>query len=178
MRPNISIQIATINDAEIIAAISSQTFYDSFAAQNTKEDVEKHLQECYNLSTMQEELADANNIFLLAYEKEHLVGYAKLREEAKEESKDLAQPIEIERIYSVKNMIGKGIGKALMQKCVAIAKEKNKQTIWLGVWEKNLPAIAFYERWGFEKFGDHIFVVGDDPQTDLLMKKKIDFTLS
>ena len=172
----ISILIATINDAEIIAAISSKTFYDSFAAQNTKEDVDKHLEEYYNVAKMKEELTDTKNIFLLAYYEEALVGYAKMREDAKEESKSLLQPIEIERIYSVKNMIGKGVGKALMQECLAIAKQKNKETIWLGVWEKNLAAISFYTKWGYEKFGQHIFVVGNDPQTDLLMKKKIDFT--
>ena len=172
----ISILIATINDAEIIAAISSKTFYDSFAAQNTKEDVDKHLEEYYNVAKMKEELTDTKNIFLLAYYEEALVGYAKMREDAKDESKSLLQPIEIERIYSVKNMIGKGVGKALMQECLAIAKQKNKETIWLGVWEKNLAAISFYTKWGYEKFGQHIFVVGNDPQTDLLMKKKIDFT--
>ena len=171
--PTISIRIATIADAEIISTISSKTFYDSFAEQNTNEDVEKHILEYYNVPKMQEELTDANNVFLLAYYENELAGYAKTREEAKNESKDLEEPIEIERIYAVKNMIGKGIGKALMLRCMAIAKQKNKQTIWLGVWEKNLPAIAFYTKWGFEKFGQHVFLVGNDPQTDFLMKKSL-----
>ena len=131
------------------------------------------MQEYYNVTKMKEELADTNNIFLLAYYDDALVGYIKMREDAKEESKDLIEPIEIERIYAVKNMIGKGVGKALMEDCLAIAKQKNKQTVWLGVWEKNFSAIAFYTKWGFEKFGQHIFVVGNDPQTDLLMKKNV-----
>ena len=172
--PSISIKPATIRDAVIISAISSKTFYDSFAADNTKEDVDKHMQEYYNVTKMKEELADTNNIFLLAYYEEALVGYAKMREDAKEESKDLIEPIEIERIYAVKEMIGKGVGKALMEECLALAKQKNKQTVWLGVWEKNFSAISFYTKWGFEKYGQHIFVVGNDPQTDLLMKKKFD----
>ena len=98
--PSISIKPATIRDAEIISAISSKTFYDSFAADNTKEDVDKHMQEYYNVTKMKEELADINNIFLLAYYEEALVGYAKMREDAKEESKDLIEPIEIERIMA------------------------------------------------------------------------------
>ncbi|MEP6711883.1 MAG: GNAT family N-acetyltransferase [Ferruginibacter sp.] len=171
--PSISIQIAKTNDAEIISEISRKTFYDSFAADNTKEDVTTHMQEYYNVAKMKEELADKNNIFLLAWYENELVGYVKMRVDAKEESKDLLQPIEIERIYSVKNMIGKGVGKAMMQRCLDIAKEKNKQTIWLGVWEKNFSAMAFYTKWGFEKFGQHIFVVGNDAQTDLLMKKDL-----
>lgn len=171
--PSISIQIAKTNDAEIISEISRKTFYDSFAADNTKEDVNTHMQEYYNVAKMKEELADKNNIFLLAWYENELVGYVKMRVDAKEESKDLLQPIEIERIYSVKNMIGKGVGKAMMQRCLDIAKEKNKQTIWLGVWEKNFSAMAFYTKWGFEKFGQHIFVVGNDAQTDLLMKKDL-----
>ncbi len=170
---SLSIRIATTDDAEIISVISRQTFYDSFAAQNTAEDVEKHMHEYYNVAKMREELADAGNVFLLAYYEDALVGYAKMREDAKEESKELEMPMEIERIYAVQNMIGKGIGKALMLRCMAIAKQKNKQTIWLGVWEKNLPAIAFYTKWGFEKFGQHVFVVGNDPQTDFLMKKSL-----
>ena len=94
-----------------------------------------------------------------------------MNEHIKEESKELEDPIEIERIYSVKEMLGKGVGKILMEKCLAIANEKNKKTVWLGVWESNKRAIEFYTRWGFEKFSDHIFPVGNDPQRDWLMKK-------
>jgi ribosomal protein S18 acetylase RimI-like enzyme len=96
-----------------------------------------------------------------------------MNEHLKEESKDLESPVEIERIYSIREMIGKGVGKKLMEKCLAIAREKNKKEIWLGVWEFNYPAIEFYKRWGFEKFGEHHFPVGLDPQTDWLMKKRV-----
>jgi ribosomal protein S18 acetylase RimI-like enzyme len=169
----ITIKTATQNDAEIIAAISSKTFYDAFGAKNTAADMQKHLEEFYSISKMEEELADENNIFYLAYENESLVGYAKMCEAIKEESKGLELPIEIERIYAVKGSIGKGIGKALMQKCIDTAMEKDRKTIWLGVWEQNLSAINFYTKGGFIKFGTHIFMVGDDPQTDWLMKKQL-----
>ncbi|HTE12726.1 MAG TPA: GNAT family N-acetyltransferase, partial [Chitinophagaceae bacterium] len=84
-----------------------------------------------------------------------------------------AEAIEIGRIYAVQKTIGLGVGKALMQACIGIAKEKNKQLIWLGVWERNQRAISFYSKFGFEKFGEHDFVLGNDVQTDWLMKKII-----
>lgn len=79
--------------------------------------------------------------------------------------------IEIARIYAVRHFIGKGTGSALMQKCIDIAKEMNREVVWLGVWEHNKLAIDFYSKWGFEKFGEHVFVLGNDPQTDWMMKK-------
>jgi ribosomal protein S18 acetylase RimI-like enzyme len=91
----------------------------------------------------------------------------------KEEAKDLECPIEIERIYSKKEMIGKGVGKMLMERCLAVAAGNKRKEIWLGVWEYNDKAIEFYKRWGFEKFGEHHFPVGLDLQTDWLMKKRI-----
>jgi diamine N-acetyltransferase len=164
---------ATIPDAALVAAISRQTFYDSFAAQNTAENMQKHLDEYYSVTKIQNELADELNTFILACEEEEILGYAKLNEHLKPEAKELPGPIEIERIYAVKLSIGKGVGKILMQKCLGIAAQKNKETVWLGVWEENHRAIEFYKKWGFIKYGEHVFEVGDDPQTDWLMKRSI-----
>ena len=169
----IRIRIANNDDAELIAEISRRTFYETFAAQNTKENMEMHMAQYYSLEKITAELNDPVNIFLLAYVDNRLAGYAKMNEQVKEESKALKNPIEIERIYSVKEMIGKGVGKKLMKKCLEISREKNKEEVWLGVWEHNHYAIEFYTRWGFEKFGEHNFPVGLDPQTDWLMKKSV-----
>jgi ribosomal protein S18 acetylase RimI-like enzyme len=81
--------------------------------------------------------------------------------------------IEIARIYSAQHAIGKGVGKRLMQTCHEIANQKNKSILWLGVWEKNQRAIDFYAKWGFEKFGEQNFVLGNDVQRDWLMKKSL-----
>jgi GNAT superfamily N-acetyltransferase len=169
----IRIRFAEINEASLIAGISQLTFYETFAAQNSKENMDLHMGQYYSPGKIQEELDDPLHIFLLAYDGERLAGYAKLNEHVKEESIALEDPIEIERIYSIKEMIGKGVGKKLMEKCLGIAKEKNKKTIWLGVWEYNYRAIEFYGHWGFEKFGEHNFPVGNDPQTDWLMKRSL-----
>ncbi len=169
----ILIRLAGEDDAELIADISRQTFYETFAGQNSKENMDIHMAQYYATEKIQAELSDPCSIFLLAYNDNRLAGYAKMNEHIKEEAKDLESPIEIERIYSIKEMIGKGVGKKLMEKCLAIASEKNKKTVWLGVWETNYRAIEFYTRWEFEKFGEHNFPVGLDPQTDWLMKKSL-----
>jgi ribosomal protein S18 acetylase RimI-like enzyme len=169
----IEIRIAVEEDARLIADFSRQTFYETFAAQNTEENMQLHMVQYYKVEKIQAELIDPLNIFLLAYIGDKLVGYAKMNEDVKKESGSLDNPIEIERIYTVKEMIGKGVGKKLMEKCLGIAKEKNMKVIWLGVWESNTRAIEFYQRWGFEKFGEHSFPVGNDPQKDWLMKKTL-----
>ena len=169
----IRIRIAGEDDAALIADISRQTFYDSFAAQNSQENIDLHMAQYYTPEKIRAELEDPFSIFLLAYDDDRLAGYAKINEHVKEESSCLENPIEIERIYSIKEMIGKGVGKKLMEKCLDIAREKNKKEIWLGVWETNNRAIEFYTRWGFEKFGQHNFPVGRDPQNDWLMKKSL-----
>jgi ribosomal protein S18 acetylase RimI-like enzyme len=169
----IDIRIASPSDAALIADMSRQTFYDSFAADNTKENMEKFMNETFTRESLIAEVGAPGNIFLLACRMGEPAGYARLRENNNPpELKGLAT-IEIARIYAVKEMIGKGIGKTLMEKSIAIAKEKRKKFIWLGVWEKNQRAIDFYTKHGFEKFSEHPFIVGDDVQTDWLMKLEI-----
>jgi ribosomal protein S18 acetylase RimI-like enzyme len=169
----IRIQEATKADAALIADMSRQTFYDSFAADNTKADMDKFLNEQFTRERLMEEVGAAGNIFLLAYEGNEVVGYARIRETPNPIGRKNTPAIEIARIYAVQKSIGKGIGTALMQRCIAIAREKKSTLIWLGVWEKNYKAIAFYTKWGFERFGEHVFMLGNDAQTDWLMKKEL-----
>jgi ribosomal protein S18 acetylase RimI-like enzyme len=100
-----------------------------------------------------------------------VVGYARIRETPNPIFGESGPAIEIARIYAVQKSIGKGVGRALMQRCMELARQNNVTVIWLGVWEKNHKAIAFYTKWGFERFGEHVFMLGDDAQTDWLMKK-------
>jgi ribosomal protein S18 acetylase RimI-like enzyme len=117
-----------------------------------------------------------SNIFIVAEIGDEVAGYARLREsEAPAALNDLPS-IEIARIYAVQTMIGKGIGNALMKKCIEIAYDMGKRVIWLGVWEKNQRAIQFYQKWGFEKFDEHDFVLGNDVQRDWLMRKPLEGT--
>ena len=169
----ITVRNATLKDAELIAGMSRQTFYDSFANENTKEDMDKFMSEQFTRELLMKEVGAEGNIFLLAYEGDEPVGYVRMRENNIPPELGVNQAIELARIYAVQTAIGKGVGSILMQKCIDTAREKKHHTIWLGVWEHNQRAIAFYKRWGFEKFADHDFILGNDVQKDWLMKRKV-----
>lgn len=169
----LNIKMATNADAELIADMSRKTFYETFVSQNTKENMDKFMNESFTKEALMEEVGEPGNIFLLAYDEKEPAGYVRMRENNNPPELGNRNSIEIARIYAATNAIGKGVGKTLMQKCIEIAQEKKKDVLWLGVWEKNNRAIDFYIKWGFEKFSTHIFMLGDDPQTDWLMKKEL-----
>jgi ribosomal protein S18 acetylase RimI-like enzyme len=110
---------------------------------------------------------------LFAYDGNDVVGYVKIRDERVPLSLGNTNALEIARLYAMNNQIGKGVGSFLMQACIDAATEKSKEWLWLGVWEKNQRAIEFYTRWGFEKFDETDFLLGDDMQRDWLMKKRV-----
>lgn len=167
---DISIREATKKDAALIADLSRQTFYETFAAQNTPADMEKFMREQFTRSALMDEVGAPGNTFLLAYVNDHPVGYVRLREMVNDVNTD---SLEIARLYAATAMMGKGVGKALMQACIDIAHAKKKKRLWLGVWEKNARAIWFYTAWGFEKVGEHDFVLGNDVQCDWIMEKQL-----
>lgn len=166
-------RFCTIEDAALVADMSRQTFYETFASENSAENMDKFMRSQFTREALIKEVGEEGNIFFLAYDDEKPVGYVRMKESDKLPELNDKTAIEIVRIYAVAGAIGKGVGSALMQKCIDVALEKKKEVIWLGVWEKNKKAIDFYTRWGFEKFGTHIFMLGDDPQTDWLMKKEL-----
>jgi len=166
----IDIRLAVRADAELIADLSRQTFRDTFAAQNTKEDMDKFLNEQFTKRALMREVEDGESVFLIASVDHEIAGYARLRPRSRPEFEDQLS-LEIARIYAVNKMIGKGVGSALMQECIRIAKEKNQQLLWLGVWKENKTAIEFYKRWGFEIFAEADFLLGNDLQRDWLMKR-------
>ncbi|HEY4874902.1 MAG TPA: GNAT family N-acetyltransferase [Puia sp.] len=169
----INIRVANAADAPIIADFSYRTFCDAFSSFNTKENMDKFIRNDFNREKLIAQVSEPENIFLLAFQHDELTGYVRLLESHKPTELGETDAIEISRIYVENKITSKGIGGALMQKCIDVACEKNKKIIWLGVWEHNARAIAFYERFGFEIFSDHIFMLGDDAQTDVLMKKNL-----
>ena len=157
----------------MIADISRQTFIESFGPVNTQENMNKFMTEQFSKEKLIAELSDHKNTFFIALEGEEIAGYIKLRESENPPALKNQNVIELSRIYAVNKMIGKGIGKLLMETAVEFGLQMQKQALWLGVWGKNERAINFYHRWGFEKFGEHDFILGDDVQTDWLMKKEL-----
>jgi diamine N-acetyltransferase len=153
-----------------VQRIGRQTFGETFADANTEEDMERYLNESFGAERLTRELTDPNSEFYLATAEHEAVGYLKVNfGEAQTELKD-SNAVEIERIYVSKAFHGKKVGQLLYEKALSIARERGADYVWLGVWEENLRAIAFYQKNGFVEFGKHIFKLGGDEQTDLMMR--------
>lgn len=169
----VAIHKANREDLKYLQSVSRTTFKESFGEQNTPEDMEKYLCEKFSEEQLLLELDNPNSAFYLATLDEDVVGYLKLNTgQAQTELKD-DSGLEIERIYVLNKFIGKGIGKQLFKLTLDIARQKKSHFIWLGVWEKNERALTFYHKNGFVEFDKHIFVLGDDHQTDILMKLEL-----
>ncbi|HEY4064590.1 MAG TPA: GNAT family N-acetyltransferase [Puia sp.] len=173
MTSEIRVRTAGREDAELVADISRRTFYDSFSVYNTEENMRIFLEEQFPREKQMAEVGAPGRTFLLAEWETGAVGYASLRETDPPEGLAGERAIEIVQIYSEQKTIGKGVGKALMQACLNTARAKGMDWVWLGVWEHNGRAIEFYTKWGFERFGEHVFLVGLDAQTDWWMRKKL-----
>ena len=172
---DVSIRKATLSDRELIADLCRTTFYNAFAVYNTKANMDKFMNEVLDREKLMAELDFPDNIFLLAFKGDAPAGYVKMRDKSiPEETLGTDNLMEIARIYTASAEIGKGVGSLLLNECVSIAKQKRRQYIWLGVWEKNDKAIRFYERHGFKRFGEHIFMLGDDVQTDWLLAREVE----
>ncbi|MDE3235423.1 MAG: GNAT family N-acetyltransferase [Bacteroidota bacterium] len=165
------IQHVTADDINRLVNISRETFYDTFYAENTPEDMQQFLDSNLSEEALHKELLDSANAFFFALQGDQLLGYCKLSEADLPELLQDKNAIEIARIYVSKHALGKGVGKFLMQHCMEVAKDRSKTCIWLGVWEHNHRAIQFYSQWGFTKFSEHKFVLGNDVQNDWLMCK-------
>ncbi|GAB1346593.1 GNAT family N-acetyltransferase [Cloacibacterium normanense] len=162
-----------INDLEALRDLSIQTFKETFEEVNTEEDMQKYLDENLSIEKLKSELENANSEFYFAENNDEILGYLKLNFKDAQTEKLEENHFEIERIYVLKAFLGQKIGQILFDKAIEIGREKNLEYVWLGVWEENHRAIRFYEKNGFEIFGKHDFVLGEDVQTDLLMKMKI-----
>ena len=170
---NVIIKIADRSDAAVIADLSRKTFYDSFGHFNTKENMDKFMTEQFSREALMQEVGIPGNIFLVALLDNKAVGYVRMRKSENPPELGDVSAIEIARIYVEQTVIGKGVGAKLLDQCIELARAQNEKIIWLGVWEHNPRAIAFYSKWGFEKFGSHDFMLGDDRQTDWYMKKNL-----
>jgi diamine N-acetyltransferase len=165
-------QIVEVQPDDLLQLItfSRKTFYAAFGSQNTAENMRQYDAHHFSTGQMQSELQNPDSGFYFAKLDGEILGYIKINQGAAQTVHPNEGGMEIERIYVDQHLKGKGIGKSLLQQAVILAERAGLKYIWLGVWEHNLPAIRFYERNGFRRYGQHIFYLGNDPQTDLLMK--------
>ena len=167
---NFKVKKCGVADIEKIKDISEKTFYETFAAENTKEDMDNYLKENFSYEKVESEVKNEYSIFYIVENENEVVAYMKVNFDKAQTEEGYNNSLEVQRIYVLPQFKGKKIGKMLIDKTKEIGKENNLDYIWLGVWEHNTNAIKFYEKQGFVKFDTHIFVLGDDRQTDNLMK--------
>jgi ribosomal protein S18 acetylase RimI-like enzyme len=166
----IEIEKVVVSDVQRLQQIAKQTFQEAFSANNTPENLEKYMEESFSLDKLTSELNDNSSNFYFATCNNDVVGYLKLNfGQSQTDLKDY-RALEIERIYVLKEFYGKKAGQLLFKKAVEIAKQANLEYVWLGVWEKNERAINFYKKNGFVEFDVHSFQLGNEEQTDILMK--------
>ena len=165
------LKLISIDDLNDLRSISIETFKQTFAAQNTRENIRLYLKNKISIKQLKKEICDPNSKFYFIYQKNKIIGYLKLNyNDSQREKMYLHNGFEIERIYLIAAFQGKGLGKKLITKILNMGKEMGYNKVWLGVWEKNFKAIRFYKKYGFKKFGQHKFLLGNDLQTDYLLE--------
>jgi len=167
---HIEIHKVTLLDINELQSISRQTFFETFADENSESDMKKYLDENFSHEKLEGELLVPDSEFYFASIHNKVIGYLKLNfGPAQTELKDL-NALEIERIYVLKEFHSQKVGQLLYDTALQIARQSKADYVWLGVWEKNLRAIRFYQKNGFVAFDQHLFKLGNVEQTDLMMK--------
>ena len=169
----IKIEQISIQQIEQLQQIGRQTFEETFAKSNSAENMAKYLEEAYSHEKLSAELNDPNSFFYFAILDQKVIGYLKLNMGVSQTELKDNDALEIERIYVIKEFHGKNVGQLLFDKAIEIAKENHVAYVWLGVWEENKRAIKFYTKNGFVEFDQHVFVLGDEAQTDIMMKLEL-----
>jgi diamine N-acetyltransferase len=169
----INFKKCTLEDLRILQEISYETFNETFKLQNSPQNMNAYLERAFNLKQLENELSTISSQFFFVYFNNEVAGYLKINTNDAQSEEMGDESLEIERIY-IKNKFQKhGLGEYLLNKAIEIATELNKQKIWLGVWEKNDNAIAFYKKMGFVQTGAHSFYMGDEEQMDFIMTKAL-----
>lgn len=163
----------TLEKLDELQKICRKTFYETFADSNTESDMNKFLDEAYSTEKLKAELCEKESETFLAVENGEVLGFLKINEGNAQTEKIFPDALEIQRIYVLKKAKGKGIGTAFMNLAEKIAQDSGISLIWLGVWEHNESAKTFYKNKGFVHFSEHTFVLGNDSQTDWLLKKEL-----
>lgn len=168
-----TIRKAEYDDLNTLLKLAVKIFSETFESANNPEDFKIYMDEAFNENKIQEELNEKGSQYYVALEGEIMVGYARLRENSEVDGLLGGSHIELQRIYVDAPWQGRGISVQLLKKCEEHALHLGKDWIWLGVWEHNPKAKHFYQKHGYEKFSEHRFLLGNDPQTDWLMKKNL-----
>ena len=167
------IKKVTIADIQDLQQISRENFSETFGSQNSTENMGKFLNKAYAEEKLRSEIENKNSNFYFLIVNNQVAGYLKVNEVDAQIEQVADNALEVERIYLKQNFQHQGLGLVLIKLAEELARKKNKANMWLGVWEKNYQAQAFYKKDGFKRVSQHTFVVGDDPQTDFILVKEL-----
>ncbi len=170
------VRLARPADAAALSAFGRRVFHDTFAADNNPADLAAYLESAYTEPAQRREIADPDIVTWLVEMEGRLAAFAQLRLSTRSDGVTGVRPVELWRFYVDPDWHGRGVAAALLERVEDTARAHGAETLWLGVWEKNLRAQAFYRKHGFVRVGSHTFVVGTDPQTDLVMSKALPST--
>lgn len=170
---DITIRKITLNDIDQLQKIGRQTFSETFSGDNSEEDMTKYLDENFSSEKLTAELNNPDSEFYFAILDNVVIGYLKLNSGTSQTELKDNKALEIERIYVPKEYHGQKVGQILYEKAIQVAKQKEVRYVWLGVWEENFRALNFYKKNGFVEFDKHIFRLGNDEQTDIMMKLEL-----
>jgi len=173
MAQNFEILPLQLSDAKELSEFAARTFQATFAEHNEAEDMQSFLRNTYSAEIQAREISDPQRHFMKATLNGKIVGYVQLRANAVKDGVKGPKPMELQRIYIDENCKGTGLAARLMNAAISLAHEMRFETLWLGVWEHNQRALAFYRKFGFVEVGEHDFYLGRDKQRDLILSKDI-----
>lgn len=171
----ISFRYARPKDAHVLSELQAHTFWETYHTSDQLElkYIRAHIDSTFNLEKTRADLAGERTIFLLAEIADEVIGYARLLPESPRTEVSGRKPLEISRIYLLKEFWGRRLGSILLKRCFSEAEKQLCDVIWLSVWQYNERAIAFYKKYGFRTVGSHIFDLASSEQTDLIMQKEL-----
>ena len=170
---SITIRAADVSDARELAGVAEATFRDTFATENSAEDMDAFCKARYGEPIQAAEIANPNMSTLLCEQDRSLIGFAELRFGKAPSCVVANAPAEIQRLYVAKAFHGLGVAHRLMKESLAEMSSRGHDVVWLGVWERNFRATAFYRKFGFVEVGDHVFTLGSDRQRDIVMARAV-----
>ena len=169
----LTIRRGTLGDADLLSELGARTFSETFAADNTAEDLAAYIATSFSVAQQKAELEDPASTFLIAEVDGSAAGYARLYDGEPEKDIRGTNPVELVRLYVSREWLGRRVGAQLMRSCIDEAEQAGHDSIWLGVWERNERAQSFYRKWNFHTVGEHMFRLGSDLQRDLLMERTL-----
>lgn len=170
---SLTLRTATVDDAPALSELAAASFIATFGPDNPPEAIDEYVAEALSVEVIEGQIADTNSTWIVAEDADGAAGFAHVKTGTAPREVSGDRPMQLSRLYARPDRIGKGVGAALMQDCVDRAAAVGCDALWLGVWEHNERALAFYRRWGMEPVGSMIFRLGDDDQTDLVLVRPL-----